>query len=285
MEILSLKTFRAIIDEGGIRGASELLNTVPSNITARIQKLEDELGTKLFQLVGRKLELTANGHLLSEYAIQILKLEYQATAAIQNSSGNVELRIGTPETFAAVHIPSALQRLKRKHPNIRPKILTGTSSELMQAVLNNKVDCAAIGNAGEHKALNVIPVIEEELVLVTPAAGDHDAVLFVRDLGCGYRQWALNWQQQAGKSGEEVMVMSSADGILGCIAAGLGYTVIGRDMVRGSRYEKDLHVRAAMPDRQSVKISLVYQKNNPLESSIQSLAGLIRRPDSAIKKG
>ena len=50
----------------------------------------------------------------------------------------------------------------------------------------------------------------------------------------------LSGQQEAGRESEEVMVMSSADGILGCISAGLGYTIIGKSMVVGSRYEESL---------------------------------------------
>jgi len=274
MEILNLKTLQAVIDEGGIKRAAQKLNTVPSNITARIQKLEKELDAKLFHLVGRKLEITPTGRLLAEYAIQIIKLEYQATSAIQNNKGSYELIIGSPETFTAVHLPQVLKHLKRNHPEIRPKILTGTSSELMLAVLENKVDCAVVGDAREHDALNIVPVVEEELVLVTPFEGKYDSVLFVRGEGCGYRKWATNWQQETGRSNEEIMVMSSADGILGCIAAGLGYTIIGKDMVMGSRYEEALSFSHVTADRQTVRISIVYQKDNPLEKGILGLARL-----------
>jgi len=271
MEIISLKTFKAVVDEGGIRGASERLNTVQSNITARIHKLEQELDAKLFMLSGRKLELTPTGELLVDYAAQILRLEHQATSAILRSKGSYDLRIGTAETFAAVHLPLVLKQLKRSHPEIRPKITTATSAELTTAVLNNKVDCAAVGNVTSHEALTAIPVVDEALVLVTPLDSDYEPVLFVRQEGCAYRQSALVWQQEAGRSGEEMMVMSSADGVLGCIAAGLGYTVIGKDMVLGSRYEKALSVQAITHGQTNLEISLVYRKDNPLQEGIHYL--------------
>ncbi|MGB0466621.1 MAG: LysR family transcriptional regulator [Pontibacterium sp.] len=274
MEILTLKTFKAVVDEGGIKGAADKLHTVQSNITNRIKKLESELDTKLFHLVGRKLQLTPGGQQLCEYANQILQLEYQATAAILRDQGSYELRVGMPETFAAVHMPLALKQLKQNHSEIRTKIYTDTSDRLVSAVLNNKVDCAALGNAPQHDNLVVIPIVQEELVRVTPLDSDHDRVLFVREEGCGYRKHALLWRQEAGRSNDELMVMSSADGVLGCIAAGLGYTVIGKNMVIGSRYEDALVMTPVNHGPKYVQLSIVYRKGSPLEAGTLTLAKL-----------
>ena len=276
MEILILKTFKAIVDEGGIKGAAEKLNTVQSNVTNRIKKLEQELNTKLFTLTGRKLELTPSGKQLCEYADKILQLEYQATSAILNNKGSYELRIGMPETFAAVHMPLALKQLKDNYAHIRAKIFTDTSERLVFSVLNNKVDCAAIGNAPKHENLEVIPVVYEELVMVTPLDGDHYPVLFVRDEGCGYRKHALVWQQKSGQVNDELMIMSSADGVLGCVSAGLGYTIIGKNMVVGSRYEKSLCIRPVNFGPKHVELSIVYRKDCPLEPGVLTLANLLK---------
>lgn len=277
MEILTLKTFKAVVDEGGIKGAADKLHTVQSNITNRIKKLERELDTKLFNLVGRKLQLTPSGQHLCEYANQILQLEFQATSAILRDKGSYELRVGMPETFAAVHMPLALKELKQNHSEIRIKIYTDTSERLVSAVLNNKVDCAAIGNAPKHKNLIVIDVVQEELVMVTPLEGEHDSVLFVRDEGCGYRKHAIFWQQGVGRESDERMLMSSADGILGCISAGLGYTVIGKNMVVGSRYEESLSMNPVSYGPEYVQLSIVYRKGSSLESGIVTLAKLLTK--------
>ncbi|MGO2339201.1 MAG: LysR family transcriptional regulator [Psychrobacter sp.] len=275
MEILALKTFKAVVDEDGIKGAAEKLHTVPSNITNRIKKLERELDTKLFNIVGRKLQLTPSGRQLCDYADQILQLEYQATSAILRNKDSYELRIGMPETFAAVHMPLALKQLKLNHAEIRAKIYTDTSDRLVLAVLNNKVDCAAIGNAPKHKGLVVIPIVKETLVMVTPLDSEHDPVLLVRDEGCGYRTQALIWQHEAGRNSDELMLMSSADGVLGCIAAGLGYTIIGQNMVVGSRYEKSLVMTPLSNGAKNVQLSIVYRKDSPLISGISTLAKLL----------
>lgn len=277
MEIVTLKTFKAVVDEGGIKGAADKLHTVQSNITNRIKKLERELDTKLFNLVGRKLQLTPNGQNLFDYASQIILLESQALSAILHDKGSYELRVGMPETFAAVHMPLALKKLKKNHAKIRTKIYTDTSERLVSAVLNNKVDCAALGNAQKHKDLIVFPIFQEELVIVTPLEGEYDPVLFVRDEGCGYRKRALFWQQEAGRDSDELMVMSSADGILGCISAGIGYTIMGKDMVVGSRYEESLAMHPVSHGPKHVKLSIIYRKESLLESGILTLAKLLTK--------
>lgn len=277
MEILTLKTFKAVVDEGGIKGAADKLHTVQSNITNRIKKLERELDTKLFNLVGRKLQLTPSGQQLFEYASQILQLEYQAVSAILHDKGSYELRVGMPETFAAIHMPFALKKLKKNHSEIRTKIYTDTSDRLVSAVLNNKVDCAALGNAPKHKNLITFPIFKEELVMVTPLEGGYDPVLFVRDEGCGYRKRAIFWQQEAGRENEELMVMSSADGILGCISAGIGYTIIGKDMVIGSRYEESLAIHPVSHGPKHVELSIIYRKASLLESGILTLAKILTK--------
>ncbi|WP_028301013.1 LysR family transcriptional regulator [Oceanospirillum beijerinckii] len=272
MELISLKTFKAVVDEAGIKGASDKLNTVQSNISSRIQRLEQELGVRLFQLKGRKLELTANGKLLYPYACQILQLEKQAKDAIRIHEGQYELVIGTPETFAAIHLPRALKGLRREHSHIQPRIYTATSGQLISAVKNNTVDCAFVGGHIINDDFVSIPAVVEKMVKITASDGHYDPVLFVRGEGCGYRQAALAWQREMGNTEQQLMEMSSVDGVLGCVAAGLGYTIMGWDMVRNNRYEDSLAVEALTDHHANLQISLIYKNDCLLETGIQALA-------------
>jgi hypothetical protein len=73
------------------------------------------------------------------------------------------------------------------------------------------------------------------------------------------------------------MIMSSADGVLGCISAGLGYTIIGKNMVVGSRYEESLAIHPVSYGPKHVQLSIVYRKESPLESGILTLAKLLTK--------
>ena len=71
MELVALRTFQAVVEEGGILAASRKLNTVQSNVTGRIRRLEEELGTELFFRKGRGIELAPSGRVLLDYARRI----------------------------------------------------------------------------------------------------------------------------------------------------------------------------------------------------------------------
>ncbi len=276
MELIGLRTFKAVVDEDGINGASKALHTVPSNISARIQKLEDELGVPLFTKRGRKLHLTHQGRLLYPYANQMIELENNACAELRRSSDMFELRIGTTETFAATFLPDTLKNLKQHNPRIIPKIITNTSTALVSAVLKNSLDCAFAGAEPQHDEICCYPLIEESLLIVVPKDQKHDSTLFVRDQGCGYRQAAVNWQQEMGRSNEQIMSMSSVEGVLGCIAAGLGYTIIGESMVKGSRYETALSTRKISSTGTKFRISLICRRNSPFQKDIEAIAHLFK---------
>jgi len=122
-----------------------------------------------------------------------------------------------------------------------------------------------------HESIRSVPVVDEPLMVVTTLDGEYEPMLCVREEGCAYRKCAEAWQQQAGRSDDQKLVMSSADGVLGCIAGGLGYTVISENMVIGSRYEKELLMEKVSHGDKYVHVSMIYRKDNPLEEGIQQL--------------
>ena len=85
MELVALRTFQAVVEEGGILAASRKLNTVQSNVTGRIRRLEEELGAELFFRKGRGLELAPSGRVLLDYARRMLMLERQTSAAVRQT--------------------------------------------------------------------------------------------------------------------------------------------------------------------------------------------------------
>ena len=78
MELSDLRVFRQVALSGGITRAAEKLNRVPSNVTARIKKLEEELGKNLFSRENKGLRISAAGEQLLSYAEKILDLAQEA---------------------------------------------------------------------------------------------------------------------------------------------------------------------------------------------------------------
>ena len=244
MELIALRTFEAVVEEGGILAASKKLNTVQSNVTGRIRKLEEELGTELFLRKGRGLALAPSGRVLLDYARRMLQLEQQTAAAVRQvgeSSG--ELRIGAMETFAALHLPTALKAVRRAHPGVELRVFTEPTAELVEKVLDHKLDAAFVAGPVIHPDLVFTEVAVEELVQVHAAGTDpvQQALILFRE-GCAYRTRALAWQRSIGHATADVMEFGTLDGILGCVSVGLGWTLMPRRIVERSSYGAGLIV-------------------------------------------
>ncbi len=244
MELQSLRTFQMVAVEGGVLAASRKLNTVQSNVTARIKRLEEEFGSALFHRKGRGVVLSASGRVLLEYAEKMLQLERQTSAALRQVGENCgEIRIGTMESFAAMRLPFALKQLTIHHPGISLAIKTGTSAWLVEQVLAHKLDVAFVGGPVSHPELVGDVVVDEELVLVSAKDMEvaSSSLILFRE-GCAYRERALAWQRESGLAAVKVMELGTLEGILGCVAVGLGCTLMPLWVVKESRFWNELNV-------------------------------------------
>ncbi|WP_293266121.1 LysR family transcriptional regulator [Neptunomonas sp.] len=278
MEFLGLLTFCAVVDEGGVLAASRVLHTVQSNVTTRIKRLETEAGADLFFRKGRNLSLTPEGKVLLEYARQILHLEKQAKFAIKQSlDQGGEIRIGSMESFAAIRLPQVLLNLHEAYPSIDVKINANTSRELIHRVLMYELDCAFIAGPFAHPDLITRTVATEELVVVQSREGKRADTLIVFREGCAYRERALRWLRQH-VSLFEVMEMGTLEGILGCVAFGLGVTLMPKAVVEQSQHKERLVCLPLDPDIATIPTLLIHHKESSMQSGMGVLGQVLESP-------
>ncbi|HLO78764.1 MAG TPA: LysR family transcriptional regulator, partial [Magnetospirillum sp.] len=141
MDTAALRLFRAVARTGSVGAAAEQVHSVPSNISARVRKLEEELGAPLFLREPRGMRLTPAGEVLLDYAERILALTAEARDAVRESVGEGGvLRLASMETTAAVRLPPLLAAFHRSHPKVTLTLSTGTSEAQVQAVLERRAD-------------------------------------------------------------------------------------------------------------------------------------------------
>ena len=278
MELLALKTFQAVVEEGGILAASRRLNTVQSNVTGRIRRLEEELGTDLFFRKGRNLELAPSGKVLLDYTRRMLMLERQTAAAVRQVGENVgELRIGAMETFAALHLPRALKAVRSQHPGMELRVSTDTSAALADKVIHHKLDCAFIAGPVNHPELIFEQLVVEELVLVhTTGVDPVNLPLILFREGCAYRARALSWQRMQGHAVADAMEFGTLEGILGCVSVGLGWTLMPRRVVEQSLHAADLVQHDVPPEISQVPTGMIRLRDTPPMPVLATLAAALR---------
>lgn len=146
MESGDLRVFQMVAREGSITKAAVQLGYVQSNVTARIQQLEAELGTILFLRHNRGMTLSASGKLLLDYANKIIGLLDEASKALSSTvEPSGPLMIGSTQTTAAVRLPKLLASYYEEHPNVQLSLTTGHTQFLLDKVLRYELDGAFIG--------------------------------------------------------------------------------------------------------------------------------------------
>ncbi|TVT59630.1 MAG: LysR family transcriptional regulator [Sedimenticola thiotaurini] len=278
MEVSSLRIFLSVADTGGISAAAEKLHYVQSNVTARIKKLEEELGAALFVRQSRGMSLTAAGRVLRDYAERILRLELQATDAVRGTIENGgAIRLGSMETTMAIRLPAILKELHAQMPSAEITVSTGRTEGLIRDVLEHRLDCAYVGGPVEHPEIESRVAFEEELVLVTSKEAVQQNVLLVFRTGCVYRARAEQWLREEGLLPYSLMEYGTLEGILGCVDAGLGCTLMPKAVVERSAFRVDVDISPIPAHIAMIQTLLIRRRDTPLSGAMRKLDQLTER--------
>lgn len=141
MEIRNIITFLCVAEKCSFTGAASQLGYVQSTVTMQIKQLEEELGAVLFDRIGKKVELTANGHNFMHYAYQIVKISEQAKLHAKRPE-KIEgtLRIGILESLLMWVLSDKLLKYHHTFPLIKINTKTAPANELFQMLKQNELD-------------------------------------------------------------------------------------------------------------------------------------------------
>jgi DNA-binding transcriptional LysR family regulator len=271
VELSDLAVFRAVVEMGGVTKAAARLNRVQSNVTARMKKLEEDLGTALFTRQGRGVQLAPAGQILLPFAERLLDLAEEAREAVRGDAFAGGLRLGTMESTAAVRLPAPLAEFHRRYPAITLELKTGASRPLAEQVLRGDLDAALVAEPVEDPRLETHPVYVEELAVVMPAGWDTLAgkslTLLAFTPGCSYRKTLEDWVAAQGAVPDRIVEMNSYHAMLGCVVAGMGIAMVPASVIAIYPGNGNLSL---VPLGGQVRTLLVWRKAAP-QARIQAL--------------
>lgn len=255
MEIRQLEIFSVLARELNFTRTAERLNTVQSNVTTRIRGLEEELGTALFERIGRRVILTESGRNLVTYTEQVLGLLEEAKASIcqnkENPSGR--LNIGAPESVVTYRLPPMLKVFRERYPNVRLSLRPDQLTATRQKLDDGRVDLIFIIDETIHdQSLCVDDLGVEPVVVVGPsdhglakrkqifAADLRDETLLLTEAGCCYRQRFEQALIAAKVHPRSVVEYSSIEAIKQCVGSGMGIGVLPQISVQAEAHRGSL---------------------------------------------
>ena len=294
LELIDLVTFSAVARSGGITRAAEELNTVQSNVTQRVKALEAEIGTALFERHSRGMTLTGAGRRLLPYAQRMAALSREALlAARDDGEPKGPLAIGSMETTAAVRLPGLLAEFHRRFPKVTLTLKTATTADLVTGVLEGTLDGAFVAAPIEHGDLLSAVAFHEELVLVSAlrfssltalragTSGSGPTALVFRT-GCTYRQRLEQLLTDFGWPSAVRFELGTLDGMIGCVAAGMGVTLLPRAVVEHSQQRDEISIHALDTPWSRVDTLFVQRRSTHQYSALTGFTSCLTAADHVI---
>jgi LysR family hydrogen peroxide-inducible transcriptional activator len=170
MEMHQLKYFLAIADTGNFTRAAEQCHVSQPSLSQQIIKLEEEVGHKLFDRMGRRVQLTDAGRLLEDHARAVLTTVENATRQLRESRGQGfgRLAIGVIPTIAPYLLPQALAVFMRASPNVELIIQEDYTARVIDGLCAGELDVAIAALPIDDENLVVEVLGSEPLLLVLP---------------------------------------------------------------------------------------------------------------------
>ena len=267
MDLAALRIFKTVVEQGGVNRAAAKLHRVPSNITTRVRRLEEQLGTKLFVRDRRRLVLSADGKLLLTYADQLLRLALEAETALRNGKPRGTLRIGALESTSATRLPPVLSRYHQIYPDVQIELVTGTSGTLVSHLHKQDVEAAFVAEPFNAQGLEGQTVFVEELVLIAPKTfhrirsprdiGNRTVIAFAA--GCSYRGRLERWLGSGNAPPDRVMEFQSYHAIVACVAAGSGIAIVPRSVIETIAGGREIRVTRLPSDIAKARTQLIWR--------------------------
>lgn len=268
LDLFDLHVFRSVVQHGGVNRAAEQLHRVPSNISTRIRKLEEDLGTTLFLRDGGRMQLSSAGKILHDYADRLLALSEEARNALHVIRLRGTFRLGCMESTAAVRLPEPLCIFHERYPEVSLELQIGDPEQLTAQVLAGELDAALVVGDFSASGLEAMQICKEELVIVAQAG--HPMIASAKDVkkrtlvtfrpGCPYRKRLEDWFARGGKKPERVVELQSYHAILGCIAADMGVALMPRSVIDIYTERSWLSTHPLSPKFRTSRTVLVWRK-------------------------
>lgn len=290
MELRELKSFLKIMELESFSRAAKELGYSQSALSVQIHSLENELGVRLFDRLGKQVTLTPPGRQLARRVLPILQEVEELENVMHNRPPAEALRIGMIESLCKAHMPQVMDYVCRNLPQLHITITIDSPSVLLDALNHNKVDlvyvldkplydgkwekvfqkqenivfvCSVDSPLAREKDLKLDQVIRQPFFLTEKA----DNYRLSLDQQLAARQLALN----------PILEVSDTGFILDMVQRGLGLSFLPQYVVENSPYRDRLQILQVKDFHMHMYRQLFYHKDKWLTQAMKVFLRLALR--------
>lgn len=302
VELHQLEAFEAVVLHRSFTRAAEALFLTQPAVTRQIAALEAELKTRLFDRLGRSVQLTASGETLHRYAESIVRMAREARDAVADieAGGSGRLAVGASSTLATYVLPGLLRRFRETHPApVEITVHTGVSARVLEMVREGGADIGLVtgargdgsGSGGDttDPLLTVTVLADYETCAVVPPghslagrdrvrAGDlRGSPLILMETGTNLRTYVDRLLSAAGVAEQVALELDNVEAIKRMIEADLGISLLPEVSVRA---EVEAGRLIALPldgvPRAHRRIMLVHRRDKYMPAALRAFTTLLR---------
>ena len=240
MEFHQLRYVCAIADTGSFSRAAERCHVAQPSLSQQVLKLEEELGSRLFDRLGRSVRLTEAGRAFLPHARSILHQMEAARTGVEDKRTDVRgsVAVGVIPTIAPYLMPQNVAAFSKKYSDARLRIVEETTPVLIESLRNLSIDVAILSLPLRHKEFEIFPLRTEPLYAALPK--DHsragakslslkdlrgEQFVMLRDGHC-FRDVSVAACTRAKVNPRIVFESGQFSSLLGMVAAGVGVSLV-----------------------------------------------------------
>jgi DNA-binding transcriptional LysR family regulator len=298
MNLSQLKAFLAVAQDGSFSRAAEKLYLTQPAVSKQIQALEEALGMRLFDRIGRSILLTQAGNILHDHAHIAFQTLEEARETINQLRGlqRGHLRVSAASTIGTYMLPQPLGELKSQYPGIEISLAITNKARVVQQVLNHEVELGFVGPPVEPAELEMEEYLLDELVLI--AAPTHrlareesvgvaelvEEVFILREQGSGTREIMEEELGRVRVSLKKAMELGSTEAIKQAVAANLGVSIVSMFAITLETLQGRLAV-ARLPELNLRRqLFVIHHGGRTLSPAAQEFCSLLRRSTAGRRK-
>ncbi len=249
MDLKTLEVFCRIVESRSFTRAAEAVSLTQPTVSGHIKALEDEVGLRLLDRVGRKVAPTRAGEILYGYARRILGLRSEAQQAISEHKGGLrgELTLGGSSIPGSYVLPAIIARFKQDHPEVMVSLHVESSRDIVRGVGDGNYELGMVGARFQEGRVRYDRYGQDELVLGVPVGHPwvgrstvrlRDLVgqsVIMRERGSGTRkvmEKAMAEQSLHPDRLRVVLEVTSNEAVRQALKAGAGVAVISRQAIQ-----------------------------------------------------
>jgi DNA-binding transcriptional LysR family regulator len=291
MDVRDLQVFLSVAKHLNYTRAAKEVNLSQPSVSVRMRELERDLGSKLFEQLGKKVALTEAGQLLVPFATRVIAVMSDARQAIDELQGMERglLRIGASTTPGMYLIPRILANFKRHYPKIEVHLAVRDTRQIEDGVIGNEFDFGFVGGHLAGNEVDVLPWMTDHLVLVVPS-NHHLArkksvkitdlrkeIFILREAGSATRATVAHHLKKADLEVEAVMEMENPESVKKAVQSGLGIAFISRFAVEAELKARSLVVIGVDDLDINRELKIVYRKDKHLGRTAHTFIDMARK--------